>query len=64
MRPAVDQMAAKKRIRRFFDQPLAERRHVAHLIEHLSDGTDVFVFGGALRDITLFGAPNFCSDVD
>jgi predicted nucleotidyltransferase len=64
MKPALDQKAAKKRIRRFFDEPMAERRAVAHFIDEVSVCADVFVFGGALRDISLLGAPRFNSDVD
>jgi hypothetical protein len=64
MKPALDQKAAKKRIRRFFDEPMAERRAVGHFIDEVSVCTDVFVFGGALRDISLLGAPSFASDVD
>ncbi|TDQ64484.1 hypothetical protein ATL17_2503 [Maritalea mobilis] len=64
MKPALDHKAAKKRIRRFFDVPMAERKAVALFIEELSVCADVFVFGGALRDISLLGAPGFSSDVD
>lgn len=64
MNPALHQVAAKKRIRRFFDEPLAERRLVSLFIEEVSFCADVFVFGGALRDISLWGAPHFSSDVD
>lgn len=64
MNPALHQVAAKKRIRRFFDEPLAERRVVSQFIEEVSFCADVFVFGGALRDISLWGAPHFSSDVD
>lgn len=64
MRPALDQTAAKKRIRRFFEEPLPERRAVSKFIEEVSVCADVFVFGGALRDISLLGAPRFNSDVD
>ncbi|MCZ4290805.1 hypothetical protein [Hoeflea alexandrii] len=64
MKPVVDQMAAKKRIRRFFDEPVAERRAVSKFIDEVTVGADVFVFGGALRDISLLGLPHFTSDVD
>jgi len=64
MKPAVDQKAAKKRIRRFFDEPVAERRAVTRLIDEVAVCADVFVFGGALRDISLLGVPQFSSDVD
>jgi hypothetical protein len=64
MKPALDQKAAKKRIRRFFDEPMAERSAVGRFIDEVSVSADIFVFGGALRDISLFGAPSFASDVD
>lgn len=64
MKPALDQKAAKKRIRRFFDEPMAERRAVSRFIDEVSVCADVYVFGGALRDISLLGAPHFSSDVD
>lgn len=64
MKPAIDQLAAKKRIRRFFDEPVAERRAVSHFIDEVSVCAAVFVFGGALRDISLLGAAGFSSDVD
>lgn len=64
MRPALAPLVAKKRIRRFFDEPVAERRAVSHFIEQVSECADVFVFGGALRDISLMGTPRFSSDVD
>lgn len=64
MKTAPDQKAAKKRIRRFFDEPMAERRVVARFIDELAVCSNVFVFGGALRDISLLGVPSFSSDVD
>lgn len=64
MNPALDQRAAKKRIRRFFDEPMAERSAVVRFINELSVCAEVFIFGGALRDISLLGAPHFNSDVD
>lgn len=64
MKPAIDQKAAKKRIRRFFDEPMAERRAVGCFIDEVSVCADIFVFGGALRDISLHGALSFVGDVD
>lgn len=64
MKPVLDQLAAKKRIRRFFDEPLVERRATSYFIDEVSVCADVFVFGGALRDISLFGVPYFSSDLD
>lgn len=64
MKPALDQRSATKRIRRFFDEPMAERGAVVRFIGEVSVCADVFIFGGALRDISLLGAPHFNSDVD
>jgi len=64
MNPALDQLAAKKRIRRFFDEPVAERRAVSHFVQEISVCASAYVFGGALRDIALLGAARFESDVD
>lgn len=64
MRPALDQRIAKKRIRRFFDEPLDERMAVSRFLGEVAVCADVFVFGGALRDISLWGVPRFSSDVD
>lgn len=64
MKPALDQKAAKKRIRRFFDEPMAERRAIGCVMDEMSVCADIFVFGGVLRDISLLGATRFASDVD
>jgi hypothetical protein len=64
MLTAPDHKAAKKRLRRFFEEPTAERRHVPSFISRLADASDVFVFGGAVRDISLLGGAKFNGDVD
>jgi hypothetical protein len=64
MLPAPDHKTAKKRLRRFFEEPKPERRHVPSLISRLAEASDVFVFGGAVRDISLLGGSKFNGDVD
>ncbi|WP_456292610.1 hypothetical protein [Pseudomonas sp. AK106] len=52
----------RKRVVRFFNSP--KRADVLGLIKHLSVVGEVLVFGGLLRDIALFGAKSFNSDID
>jgi len=64
MRTALDHKAAKRRVRRFFEQPAEERRHVSLLMDRLSIAAEVYVFGGAVRDISLLGGSSFDGDID
>lgn len=59
---AVNNQSFKKRIVRFFGS--SKRAEVLDFIRHLSDVGEVLVFGGLLRDIALFGAREFNSDID
>jgi predicted nucleotidyltransferase len=59
---AVNSQAFKKRVVRFFNSP--KRSDVADFIKRLSLFGEVLVFGGLLRDIALFGARGFNSDID
>lgn len=59
---AANRQAFKKRVIRFFESP--KRSDVAQFIRRLSFYGEVLVFGGVLRDIALFGARNFNSDID
>lgn len=54
--------AFKKRVIRFFDSP--KQAEVLVFVQHLSKVGEVLVFGGLLRDIALFGAKRFNSDID
>lgn len=54
----------KKRVRRFFETPTSERRAVAQVTRELGEVADVYVFGGLLRDLALYGGAEFSSDVD
>ena len=64
MKPALDHRTAKKRIRRFFESPAEERKQVSTLVEHLTVAADASIFGGAVRDISLFGGSKFNGDID
>ncbi|MCQ4262139.1 hypothetical protein CXK91_14730 [Stutzerimonas stutzeri] len=59
---AANRQAFKKRVIRFFESP--KRSDVANFIGRLSSLGEVLVFGGVLRDIALFGAKKFNSDID
>lgn len=59
---AANNQAFKKRVVRFFDSQ--KRADVIDFIKRLSDVGEVLVFGGLLRDIALFGAKDFNSDID
>lgn len=59
---AVNNQSFKKRVVRFFGS--SKRAEVLELIERLSVFGEVLVFGGLLRDIALFGAKGFNSDID
>jgi len=59
---AINSQAFKKRVVRFFDS--RKRSEVSQFIERLSLFGEVLAFGGLLRDIALFGAKEFNSDID
>lgn len=59
---ASNNQAFRKRVIRFFDSP--KRSDVLSFIRRLSSVGEVLVFGGLLRDIALFGAKGFNSDID
>ncbi|SIQ91879.1 hypothetical protein [Enterobacter kobei] len=53
----------KRRIEEFFTAR-DEHQTARALIEALAERHQVWIFGGMLRDITLFGGDNFTSDID
>lgn len=59
---ADNDQSLKKRIVRFFDS--SKRIDVSNFIKSASSLGEVLVFGGLLRDIALFGAKSFNSDID
>ncbi|WP_284385425.1 hypothetical protein [Pseudomonas putida] len=54
--------ALKKRVKRFFDSPAAI--DVSRFVSHLSTIGEVLLFGGFIRDVALFSARGFNSDID
>ena len=64
MRIARRKDVLKKRVRRFFESPPSERRAVAQVTRELGEVAEVYVFGGLLRDLALYGSSDFSSDVD
>ncbi len=63
---APDKYALQKRVNRFFDNSISCRKDVTQFVRDLTKDTDsdVFAFGGLVRDIGLFGVRDFSSDVD
>ncbi|WP_287815125.1 hypothetical protein [Pseudomonas sp.] len=59
---AVNTDALRKRIIRFFDS--YARAQILNFVRHLSAIGEVYVFGGLIRDIALFGGKEFNSDID
>jgi len=64
VRVAKDIKTLKKRVRRFFECVPEERRTVSKVLRDLENVADVYVFGGLMRDLTLYGIDDFNSDVD
>ncbi|WP_143512564.1 hypothetical protein [Vreelandella utahensis] len=64
IRVAKDLRALEKRLRRFFDPFREDKRELCHFIDAVSEWREVFIFGGCVRDIALFGARSFDSDID
>jgi predicted nucleotidyltransferase len=60
---AKDKSDLKKRILRFFDEE-SSRKDVVSFLNQLSLITDIYVFGGLIRDIALHGIASFNSDID
>lgn len=59
---AKNENALKKRITRFFETP--KNIEVRQLIIELSTLGEVIAFGGVIRDLALYGAKSFNSDID
>lgn len=56
--------ALKQRIERFFDSSNSARAEANDVLSSLSGVTDLYIFGGMIRDICLFGSKGFKSDID
>jgi len=64
VRVAKDIKVLKKRVRRFFEYVPEERRTVSKVLRDLENVADVYVFGGLMRDLALYGIDDFNSDID
>lgn len=53
-----------KRLRRFFEDVPEERQPVVSFVKSIKGASDVFIFGGLVREICLRGILPFRSDVD
>ncbi len=53
-----------KRLRRFFEKVPDERKSLLSFIKSLDGVSEIFIFGGLIREICLHGIENFKSDVD
>lgn len=60
---AKDSVSLSKRVVRFLEREKQRDERLGGLLERLS-AYDVYVFGGVLRDLALFGAKGFSSDID
>lgn len=56
--------ALKQRMERFFASKDPSRAEANDVISSLSNVTDLYIFGGMVRDICLFGVNGFQSDID
>lgn len=54
----------KRRVRYFIDSERKDRKNVTAFLQALSRHSGLFIFGGMIRDIGLFGARGFNSDID
>lgn len=61
---AKDKWILKKRLKRFFNPESKNRRGLCKFLDALSEMVDVYIYGGVIRDIALFGVESFNSDID
>ncbi len=61
---AKDKSVLKKRLQRFFDPASKSRRGLCQFLDALSEKVDIFIYGGVIRDIALYGGASFKSDID
>ena len=53
-----------KRVKRFLSRQRSRDKYLARLFNHLNTYPGVYLFGGVLRDIALYGGSKFESDID
>lgn len=64
MTTARTKNALKQRVERFFASNEPARAEVSDVLNSLANIADIYVFGGMIRDICLFGIKGFQSDID
>ena len=62
--PARNASDLKRRVKRFLDKEREEDALLARLLDYLSQHTSVYLFGGVLRDIALYGISELNTDID
>lgn len=63
-KPVQQKAVLKKRIQRFFNTHNSGRQQVNQVVQRLQSVGEVYLFGGAIRDIALQGIRDFYSDLD
>ena len=61
---AKDKLVLKKRLQRFFDPKSKARQGLYSFLDGLTSKVDVYIYGGVIRDIALYGVASFKSDID
>ena len=61
---AKDKSVLKKRLQRFFDPKSKARQGLCRFLDELTSKVDVYIYGGVIRDIALYGVDLFKSDID
>ena len=61
---ATNRNTLAKRVRRFLDREQARDRILANLISRMNTDGSLYLYGGVLRDIALYGIDEFRSDID
>ncbi|MGI1999784.1 hypothetical protein [Shewanella frigidimarina] len=64
MSTAKTTKALKQRVERFFVSNNAGRNEVNDILSSLTNVADIYIFGGMIRDICLYGVKKFDSDID
>tara|TARA_R110002050_G_scaffold300748_1_gene472205 strand:+ start:3113 stop:3889 length:777 start_codon:yes stop_codon:yes gene_type:complete len=61
---APNKEALRKRVERFFSSNSTANKEVNEILTSLTGCAEIYVFGGMIRDIGLFGLKKFESDID
>jgi len=61
---AKDKSVLKKRLQRFFNPDSKTRQGLRKFLDAVSEKVDVYIYGGVIRDIALYGVASFKSDID